>query len=394
MRRMSASLKSLLAATAVMVAGSASAQTDLSGLSDEALLAELASLEAELYEAEPLSEAEQLPYGRVGAYLGYSSDFGPAVGVRAELARFLREGQSLSFNGDIEEHASHADLKFSNSVWFDGAPLVQFGLGYSKRDADKVFDFDTESSRVRLGASWELDERRLIGGYVLYSRDRLNHLGVDASPLIAPNLGTRNRQAAGIEYRHLFGGETIEEAWGQALVGLEYGRFSGGHSYTRAVAAMDVKGSFGDGYAWTVGVRAGALDSSGGESYIGDRFFLGDSIIRGFEYGGIGPRDLSTSGRSALGGERYAALRLDISKKAAFGLPESVTLGAFMDAGSLWKSVKGPMVEQGFDLRAVAGISVGFELAPVRLTIELSKPLKDKEWDGPRHLGVRLSSAF
>ena len=51
-----------------------------------------------------------------------------------------------------------------------------------------------------------------------------------------------------------------------------------------------------------------------GDSRVTDRFFLGSALMRGFEPGGIGPREIVDEGEvinDALGGNTFAVLRLE-----------------------------------------------------------------------------------
>ena len=83
---------------------------------------------------------------------------------------------------------------------------------------------------------------------------------------------------------------------------------------------------------------------SGGDLRIVDQFFLGPSLVRGFETNGIGPRDISSydTNANALGGTTYYGGSLEV-QFPIFGLPRDLGLkGAiFADAGSLF-GYKGP----------------------------------------------------
>ena len=51
-------------------------------------------------------------------------------------------------------------------------------------------------------------------------------------------------------------------------------------------------------------VSGGYIKGIGGdEVHLEDRFFIGGATLRGFQYGGVGPRDKSTD--DALGGNVY-----------------------------------------------------------------------------------------
>ena len=75
-----------------------------------------------------------------------------------------------------------------------------------------------------------------------------------------------------------------------------------------------------------------------GYSKIVDRFSLGGRSFRGFQFNGIGPRELVAANDYglALGGEKYAIARLATS--FPLGLPRELGLygSIFAESGALW----------------------------------------------------------
>ena len=71
-------------------------------------------------------------------------------------------------------------------------------------------------------------------------------------------------------------------------------------------------------------------------SRVTDRFFLSTTQLRGFEYRGLGPRDLGAANEDALGGNYYAVARFEAD--FPLGIPEEygISGGVFLDVGSLW----------------------------------------------------------
>jgi outer membrane protein insertion porin family len=75
----------------------------------------------------------------------------------------------------------------------------------------------------------------------------------------------------------------------------------------------------------------------GGNLLVLDHFFQGPGIVRGFQPAGIGPRDLSTAQRDALGGSLFWGATAELQFPLPFVPKEIGIKGAlFADAGSLW----------------------------------------------------------
>lgn len=83
-----------------------------------------------------------------------------------------------------------------------------------------------------------------------------------------------------------------------------------------------------------IGGSAATVNSLGQTIRVNENFNLGDASFRGFEYGGIGPRDKTTG--DALGGTMYYKGTTELT--FPLGLPEEfdVSGAVFSDFGSLW----------------------------------------------------------
>ena len=90
-------------------------------------------------------------------------------------------------------------------------------------------------------------------------------------------------------------------------------------------------------------VQAGHITAWGGKDLrMLDHFFLGPTLVRGFQPQGIGPRDLASPNLDALGGTLYWGATAEL-QFGLWPLPKDVGMrfAVFADAGSLW-NYKGP----------------------------------------------------
>ena len=92
-------------------------------------------------------------------------------------------------------------------------------------------------------------------------------------------------------------------------------------------------------YTLKLSAAAGHIKGVNGKKVrISDRFNLGDSSLRGFAPGGIGPRDKKTD--EGFGGQKYYTVSSELN--FPLGLPQefNVTGAVFADAGNVWMSKK------------------------------------------------------
>lgn len=126
-----------------------------------------------------------------------------------------------------------------------------------------------------------------------------------------------------------------------------------------------------------------------------NKFTLGDTSFRGFDYGGIGPRKKSVdkSSQVFLGGLNYYVITLDL--KLPLGTPEELGLFGhiFSDIGSIW-GVNESMKNNALDSSALrASIGIGFSLtkgAPMR--IDFAIPIMKQTYDKEATISLRLSN--
>jgi outer membrane protein insertion porin family len=120
--------------------------------------------------------------------------------------------------------------------------------------------------------------------------------------------------------------------------------------------------------------------------------------MRGFEPGGIGPRDADAVTDDALGGNVFAVARLEA--EFPIGLPSEygISGGAFIDYGSVWDIGRAVIAEtvksNDFTGRAVAGLSVFWNTPIGPLRFNFTETLDAQAFDKPKSFDVTISTNF
>ncbi|WP_255553604.1 outer membrane protein assembly factor BamA [Maritimibacter sp. DP1N21-5] len=144
-------------------------------------------------------------------------------------------------------------------------------------------------------------------------------------------------------------------------------------------------------------VEGGALYSlSGAGSRVTDRFQLGTDKVRGFAPYGVGPRDLLAGNQDALGGNFYAAARVEA--QFPLGLPEEygISGGVFADVGSLWglDNTLGGAIDDSAYLRSSVGASLFWETPIGPLRFNYSVPVVKQGYDRENRFEITISTSF
>ena len=136
-----------------------------------------------------------------------------------------------------------------------------------------------------------------------------------------------------------------------------------------------------------------------GNSRVTDRFFLGSALMRGFEPGGIGPREIVNDGNlinDALGGNTFAVFRLEA--EFSLGLPEEYGIdgGLFFDLGNLWSldNLNENVIYEAGSWRSVLGASLFWKTPIGPLRFNFSRPLKKEIFDREQNFDLTIRTQF
>ena len=117
--------------------------------------------------------------------------------------------------------------------------------------------------------------------------------------------------------------------------------------------------------------------------------------MRGFEAGGIGPRDDDTN--DALGGNAFSVIRLET--EFPLGLPSEygISGGAFIDYGSVWdvgETFGEDVIYNDFLGRSVAGLAIFWTTPIGPLRFNFTEALDAQDRDKTRNFDVTISTNF
>ncbi|ESY20628.1 MULTISPECIES: outer membrane protein assembly factor BamA [unclassified Mesorhizobium] len=349
----------------------------------------------------------------VGA--GYSTGgdtAGPSVEGSVAERNFLGRGQYIKVSAGGGKNSRDYSLSFTEPYFLGRRIAAGFDIFQQTRNYDH-YDSETLGATVRFGLpitdnistqlayniaqeKYKLDDGCLTAGvYDPAKCDVSNAIleGIEDSPWIksSVSLGLVYNTIDDMKSPHegIYATTTVEVAGlgGDAKFVKVTGR---GTVYQTLSEQLDLVGLISGG--------AGHIASYGNDGLrIFDQFQSSDRMIRGFEYGGIGPVDLNTGDH--LGGTTY----FNASAEAQFPIPvipESfgVRGAVFADAATLYGSkINTPLVNQGsVDLELRASVGVGLlwssPFGPIR--IDYAMPVKKEKTDDVQEFNFGMSSRF
>ena len=337
--------------------------------------------------------------GEISFGAGYSTTAGVVGDISVKERNLLGKGQELRLGFSIGTLSTMIDLGFTEPYFMDRQVSAGFDIFRTSNDRQNVANYSDRSLGFALRGGWAYSEEiRQIVRYTLRQTDIFN-VQPWASPIIQQNAGTqvvselsetiiwdtrdtRLNTTKGFMVRNTVAGA--------GLIGTE--------QYVRATADAVYFKTLVEDVVASIGGSLG-LVAPYNNSYvrINNLFFIGGDTLRGFQVGGIGPRDANTT--DALGGQYYYTGTAELSYPLPFIPKEVALLGkAFVDVGSLWgvqqSTYNTTSVLTSQLMRVSSGLGVQWvsPFGPIR--IDYAWPIQYEPWDKQQNVRFSFGTRF
>ncbi len=348
---------------------------------------------------------EEQSTGSINFGVGFSSSAGPIGSVAITERNFLGRGQIVNATVTAAGDTQVYDFSFTEPRFLDRDLAVSLRGFFIQDDRDDESSFEINRAGFEPRVAFPLSDRARLRLDYSISRDDLQ-AAPDASPAIQIDDGDRFKSSLAYILTYDARNDRIEPTAGYlGRLEQEFAGLGGDAQFVKTRASIKGWQGFFDGdIVASAELEGGALVSFGDDSQVNDRFFLGGNSLRGFEAEGIGPRDTVNSGRDAVGGNYFAALRLQVS--FPIGLPEEFGIfgGAFVDAGTVFgldrtsfpaiNQAQAVDIDDGANIRVSAGglLFVDSPFGPIELS--LGFPLIDEEFDEDELFRLSVGTRF
>ena len=335
------------------------------------------------------------PTGSLSFGGNFSTDNGFSVLARYNQRNFLGRGQALSFNLQWGEDSQFLSFDFREPRLMGRDTSFGLGLDYSQTDNAESANYDTREFRIQPSLGFPVSENGRLTVYLAYDYTDLFDLNAAISPYIIADEGAVGTASVGYSYSYDTRRTGLNPNAGVLLrFGQEFA-FGDSDFIRTSLSATAQTLVLNEEVTLRATVEGGALHYQDGESRITDRYFMGSRVMRGFDPGGIGPRDINTG--DALGGNFYAVARLEA--EFPLGLPEEYGLsgGVFLDYGSVWdigRTAGADVAYNDFTPRAIAGVSLFWETPIGPLRFNWTEPLDVQPLDETKSFDVTISTEF
>jgi outer membrane protein insertion porin family len=336
------------------------------------------------------------PTGSLSFGANYNSDTGIGLVASYNQSNFQGRGQSLSFDLSTAETNRSLSFSFAEPRLLGRDLRLGINLSYATTDNESAL-YDTENLRIGPTLTFPVSENGRLT--VLYAFDYSDITDVDssASQIIQNEAdeGGVATHSLGYTYSYDTRRSGLNPTAGVVLrFGQEFGFGDAQFIKTTALLGAEAK-VLNEEVTLRATLEGGYLQYQEGSSRVTDRFFMGSRVMRGFESGGIGPRDDLTD--DALGGNAYAVVRLETEFPLGLPTEYGLTGGAFIDYGSVWnvgETYGESVIYDEFTPRAVAGLSLFWTTPIGPLRFNFTEALETEDRDETKSFDVTISTSF
>ncbi|MGB1414163.1 MAG: outer membrane protein assembly factor BamA [Paracoccaceae bacterium] len=286
-------------------------------------------------------KVEEAPTGSLSFGASYSTAAGAGGLVEYSERNFLGRGQALSLKMTAGTGNQTYSFDFTEPAFLYNDLSLSLLTSYAETQR-QFSQYNTSALKIRPQLSFPLSEQTRLGVRYQYTESKLSNASLSTGAVIGEELALGNISESGLGYTLSFDTRRTgldPDAGVLARIEQDFSGLGGDTTSLKTTGLISGEMKvLGEEVTLIGTIEGGMLSYSKGQSRVVDRFQLGSGIMRGFEPGGIGPREYdSVKGvNDALGGDKFAAMRLE----ALFpiGLPEEygITGGVFYDVGNLW----------------------------------------------------------
>lgn len=343
-------------------------------------------------------DVEEQPTGSLSFGANYSTSDGIGLIGSFSERNFLGRGQKLDAQLTVGADSQVIGFSFAEPALLGRDLGFGLDLNYRRTDSQNAL-YDTESFRLSPSLNFPVSENGRFSVHTFIEAETLSNVSTD-SLIIQAEAAQGRATAYGLGYNYSYDNRRsgFEPDTGFFVRFGQDFALGGDQEYIKTSASIGAERSvFGDNIVLSGVLEGGALNFAGGNSSrVTDRFFPNQNTFRGFEPGGLGPREITATSNDALGGNYFAVARLEA--QFPIGIPEEygISGGIFLDAGSVWglDQTNPDVVGQDFSLRTVAGVSIFWTTPIGPLRFNFTETLNKENFDNDVGFDLTVSTSF
>ncbi len=346
-------------------------------------------------------EVKDKPTGDIKLSAGYSSNSGFTTSIALNERNLFGTGRTVSMALQKTKRSLELDMKAADRYFLDKDLTASAGVYYRTLSNQDLSSYSSASTGFSVQASDDLTEYINYSLRYVHDNTQIKDVPMNASTLIKEQEGVNITSLIGYSMGFNSINSSLNPSSGHSIsLSQNIAGIGGNAKYIKS----EISGVYfndklfgkeedailrinsGIGYIWNYNTRS---------LRVNERFSLDSNSLRGFDDGGIGPRDLDTD--DTLGGNFYYTgsaqinFPIDIIKKL------NVRGSFFVDTGTLFgldKDLQRDNITNDKNLRMAVGTGLVW-LSPVGpIRINLAIPLLMSEGDKEKLISFNFGTVF
>lgn len=340
-------------------------------------------------------KVEEQSTGEFNVGAGYSTFEGLIATADVKERNFMGKGQEVAVKFAVSERKQNYNFGFTEPYFLGQELAAGFDLFNEQTDyqSESSYDVAATGGGLRLGFPINEFTKNTIG--LGFKETKIENVGAAASQFVRREQGKRSAATLSDMWAYDTRDSTLQPTRGVRVAFT--GDYTGLGSDVNALKGQ-VNASWNkellDDVVVTVGGRGGAIYDFGEDLPIYDHFSMGNTTLRGFEYGGVGPRDATT--KDALGGKYMLGHSLEMTFPLGSAMDDLGVNGLVFNDGGIVKSFEGATANvldaDTYRLSVGTGVFWRSPIGPLR--IELAMPLVKATEDRTQLFNFSVGSRF
>ena len=329
----------------------------------------------------------------VGA--GYSTFDGLLATTDVRERNFLGKGQEVNVRFAISQRQQNFNVGLTEPYFLGQDFSAGVDAFNEKTDYQDESSYDLASTGADLRFGFPLSEFSRNTVKFGYKDTKVDNVGSAASQFVKREEGDLSTLFLSDTISFDNRDSTLTPTRGYRLAATgEYAGFGLDNSYARGTVSGSWHKELADDWILSLGARGGAVESLGDRLPLFEHFQGGGNQLRGFKFGGIGPRDSLTD--DSLGGKYMLGNSAEVSFPLTGALKELGVNGLFfLDGGTVWDfDGANSSVEDSKDYRLAAGTGVFWRSPIGPLRLEFGMPLVKSAGDKTQIFSFSVGSRF
>ncbi|WP_193370572.1 outer membrane protein assembly factor BamA [Pelagibius marinus] len=339
---------------------------------------------------------EEQSTGDVTFGAGFSSSDGPIGNIGIRERNLLGRGQDLRLGFTLAGEATELDFSFTEPYFLDRNLAAGIDLYRTTDDRTDESGYEEERLGGSVRAGFNItDEIRDVVRYTLENRD-ITDVDNSASLLVRSERGATLRSGISNELTYDTRDSRFDPREGViSSLRTEFFGLGGDASFVRASATAGYYYTVFEDYTLSVRGTGGTIVGVGEDTRISDRFFKGGGSPRGFEYGGIGPRDGRTN--DALGGKNFYTGTVEASFPLNLPFDLDIRGRVFTDVGAAWDIDDNSIpvnLQDSSDPRVTVGTGISWNSPFGPVVVDLGIAVIKEDFDETELLSFSFGTQF